>query len=71
MKTIFLGVRKPTLKEKQFHLCDLVFQREDSEGNEILIYVNKPAKDYGWFQWGQENNILGENLDDLENYLDI
>ena len=70
-RTRFLGVRKPTKQEKQEHGdCDLVFLRENGNGKEIKIFVDLPTKDYGYFQWGADTDVLGDNVDDIENYIE-
>ena len=68
IKTKFLGVRKPTEKEVKYHSCDYVFMRENHKGDVLDIFVSKPYKDYGWFQWGQSTEILCDNVNDLEEY---
>lgn len=68
LKTTFLGVRKPKRIEKEDQGADLVFLREDQNGNEILIYVATPTGESSWFQWGQTDEILFENVSDVDDY---
>jgi hypothetical protein len=69
MKTHFLGVRKPTSYEADNQLCDVVFMREDDKGRIRNVFATLPTKDCGFFQWGEEENILIDNLTDLEDYI--
>jgi len=68
--TKLLGVRKPNKRELEEHSCDLVFIRENEKGREFKIFFSLPTKDYGWFQWGQPDSILKDNVDDIEKYID-
>jgi hypothetical protein len=70
MKTEFLGVRKPNNAERKAQDCDLIFMREDDSGKEYNIFVSLPSGDCSWFQWGQSNDILSENVEDLEQYIE-
>jgi len=70
MKTVFLGCRKPSRRELAITNCDLIFTREDVDTGETYdIYVNLPDGYYSWMQWGVDKNILGDNVDDLEEYI--
>ena len=69
MGTNFLGTRKPTKEERVMRQCDIVFMREDSNGNILNIYVDLPHGIHNWNQWGQNESILIDNVVDIKDYI--
>jgi hypothetical protein len=65
MKTKFLGTRKPTPEEKKKG-AEIVFLREDEQGNEILIFGC--TIDYSWEQWGAITEVLSDNVKQIEKW---
>ena len=68
MKTLLVGIRRPTISERKNHdLPDAVFIRENiATGKKLKIYAVHGTKYTGWEQWGQNKEILSENVDDIE-----
>jgi hypothetical protein len=65
MKTVLIGTRKPTKKEKE-NGADVVFIRHDKNGREFPVLACKLYE--SWQQWGQQNEILFENVHDVEQW---
>ena len=70
--TRLLGTLELSKKESETTNADVVFVREDVvSGKEYRIYANRPTNDVSWFQWGESNEILSENVEDLETYFSL
>lgn len=65
MNTELIGVRKPTQAERDKG-AEIVFIREDENGNEHIIYGCKCYE--SWEQWGETKEILGHNVDAIERW---
>ena len=65
MKTKFLGKRKPTQSEAK-RGAEIVFIREDEQGNEIYILASKCYE--SWEQWGSTVEVLSDNVFQVEKW---
>lgn len=65
MKTKFLGNRKPT-KEEQKKGAEVVFLREDKNGNIIDVYGSKCYESFQ--QWGAPLEVLQDNCKNIEDW---
>ena len=66
MDSQLIGIRKPKRYQKNNVEWDLIFVREDRYGKERKIFVSLPTDEVGWFQWGEDKDILSDNVEDLE-----
>ncbi len=66
MKTTLITQRKPTAKEHKENDAQVVFEREDEAGQKYTIYGCVCYE--SWSQWGEREEILGDNVDDIEQW---
>ncbi len=66
MSTTLVAVRKPTAKERREHNAEVVFEREGTDGRTYTIYGARCYE--SWEQWGERREILGDNVNDIENW---
>ena len=66
MRTKLIEERKPTTKERKENGAERVFIREDENGRQYTIYACRCYE--SWEQWGTSTRILGDNVNDVENW---
>ena len=65
MTTKLIEIRQPTKEEKE-NGSEVVFVRKDESNREHTIYGCKCYESYQ--QWGTSTNILGDNVEDIEQW---
>ena len=62
--TTLIGWRKATKQEAKERGAEVVFTREDADGNKHIIYGCVCYE--SWEQWGARREILADNVADIE-----